>query len=34
MKIFWTYCASMMVFWIFVAIKTYGRGESIGYIVV
>lgn len=34
MNIFWTYCASMMVFWVCVAIKTYGRGESIGYTVV
>ncbi|KAL3759014.1 hypothetical protein ACHAWU_008623 [Discostella pseudostelligera] len=33
MNIFWTYCASMMVFWVCVAIKTYGRGESIGYTV-
>ncbi len=28
MNIFWTYCASMMVFWVCVAIKTYRRGES------
>lgn len=33
MNIFWTYCTSMVVFWICVAIKTYGRGES-GYTLV
>ncbi|KAL7444948.1 hypothetical protein ACHAXH_008266 [Discostella pseudostelligera] len=30
MNIFWTYCASMMVFWVFVAIKIYGRGSKFG----